>query len=290
MLLLIVGLLLVFASIAGGFVSAGGKLLALWQPAEFVIILGCALGSFLLGNSKSVIKATGQYILRVVTGKHSGPDTYQNILTLLYQLFETGRRSGLAALEAHVENPDESDLFKGAGVLANKRLKNFICDNLRLLGLGKIQPHELEGLLESELHTLQEDLGRPALSLQRMADGFPGFGIIAAVLGIVITMQHMGGPVEIIGVSIAAALVGTFVGILLGYGVVGPLAQAVEHVIEDDVRAFECIKATLVAYASGRPSAIAVDAGRRVLFSEVRPSFEEMENWLTESQENKSRI
>ncbi len=281
---LIIGLVLVAASVAGGFVSAGGNLLALWQPPEYVIIVGCAVGAFLLGNSPSVIKATGGHTLRVITGKHSNPDHYQRLLTLLFQLFETGRKSGLASLEGHVENPDDSELFRESGILPNKRLTSFICDNMRLFGLGKVKPHELEGLLESEIHTLQEDMGRSAASLQRMADSFPGFGIIAAVLGIVITMEKMGGPAEMIGISIAAALVGTFLGIFLGYVLIGPLSQAVEHIIDDDIRAFECVKTALVAHASGRPAAIAIDSGRRVLFSEVRPSFEEMEAWLMEPQ------
>ncbi|MGY0216860.1 flagellar motor stator protein MotA [Endozoicomonadaceae bacterium StTr2] len=284
-MLLIIGVVLVAVSIMGGFVVAGGKLLALWQPAEYAIIMGCAAGSFLVGNSKTVLILTWQQTIRVLKGKHSSREAYQKTLTLLYLLFETGRKSGLAALEGHVENPDESELFNESGVIKNRRLTNFICDNMRLLGLGKVQAHELEGLLESEIETLADDLGRPAHSLHKLADSFPGFGIIAAVLGIVITMQKMGGPAELIGVSIAAALVGTFIGILLGYGVFGPLAQAVEHVVEDDVRMFECVKTALVAHASGRPSSIAVDAGRRVLFSEVRPSFEEMENWLLESRE-----
>ncbi len=276
------GLAVLVLSVLGGFVFANGNLLALWQPAEILIIVGGALGSFLLSNPWSVVQSTGWHLRKCFSGKAYGQEHYQKLLTLLYKLFELRRKAGVAAMEQHVENPYSSDLFSVSGVLDDHRLTAFICDNLRLVSLGNITTHELDGLLDSELYALTEDIRRPAEALHKVADALPGFGIVAAVLGIVITMQTMGGPVELMGVSIAAALVGTFLGVLLGYGLVGPLGHAIEHSVKDQMLMFECAKEALLAHVSGRPSAIAVDAGRRVLFGENRPTFDQLEGWLLE--------
>ena len=283
MLQKLAGIILLAVSVIGGFQLAGGQPLVLWQPPEFLIIFGGAFAAFLISNSWHNVKQTGKAIVRVFTGKHLSQAYYQRLLTLLYQLFELRRRSGVAVLEDHIEKPGESSLFIESGVLENERLTSFICDNLRLVAMGKVQPHELDGLLESEVSTMEDDLLRPAHSFQSVAEALPGFGIVAAVLGIVVTMGVMGGPVEMIGVSIAKALVGTFLGILLCYGVAMPLAQAIEHNVKEQVLLFECVRTAIVAQVSGRPSAIAVDAGRRLLYSEVRPSFDQMESWLLDN-------
>ncbi|MGI9275593.1 MAG: flagellar motor stator protein MotA [Endozoicomonas sp.] len=277
------GIILLAVSVIGGFQLAGGQPMVLWQPPEFIIIFGGAFAAFLISNSWHNVKQTGRAVARVFTGKHLSQAYYQRLLTLLYQLFELRRRSGVAVLEDHIEKPGESSLFIESGILENERLTSFICDNLRLIAMGKVQPHELDGLLESEVSTMEDDLLRPAHSFQSVAEALPGFGIVAAVLGIVVTMGVMGGPVEMIGVSIAKALVGTFLGILLCYGVAMPLAQAIEHNVKEQVLLFECVRTAIVAQVSGRPSAIAVDAGRRLLYSEVRPSFDQMEGWLLEN-------
>ena len=286
MFLKIGGVILLTASIIGGFIMAGGTPMILWQPPEFIIIFGGAFAAFMISNSWTGVKEAGRAVLKVFRGKHLDQDYFQRLLTLLYQLFELRRRSGVSVLEDHIERPGESSIFTESGMLENPRLVSFICDNLRLVALGKVQPHELEGLLDSELETMEEDMLRPAYSLQSVADALPGFGIVAAVLGIIVTMGAMGGPVEIIGMSIAKALVGTFLGILLCYGVAAPLAHAIQHNVKEEIILFDCVKTAIIAQVSGRPSAIAVDAGRRLLYAEVRPSFEQMEGWLLENRQS----
>ena len=279
------GVLLLAVSVMGGFVMAGGAPTVLWQPPEFVIIFGGAIAAFMISNSWTGVKQTSHAVVQVFRGKHLDQGYYQRLLTLLYQLFELRRRSGIAVLEEHIETPGESSVFTESGMLENPRLTSFICDNLRLVALGKIQAHELETLLDSELETMENDLLRPAHSIQAIADALPGFGIVAAVLGIIVTMGAMGGPVEVIGMSIAKALVGTFLGILLCYGFAAPLAQAIKHNVQEQVLMFECVKAAIIAQVCGRPSAIAVDSGRRLLYDEVRPSFEQLEGWLLENRQ-----
>ncbi len=285
MILKLGGVALLGISVIGGFIMAGGNPIILWQPPEYIVIFGGALAAFLISNTVQGVQNTGKALVQVFSKGHYDQNYYQRLLTLLYQLFELRRKSGVAVLEEHIEKPGESSVFTESGVLENERLTSFICDNLRLVTLGKIQPHELEGLLDSELETLEEDLGRPAHSIQTVAEALPGFGIVAAVLGIVVTMGAMGGPVEMIGTSIAKALVGTFLGILFCYGLFGPVAQAMEHNVRDELLLFECVKTAIISQIAGRPSAIAVDAGRRVLYSEVRPSFDQMEGWLLENRQ-----
>ena len=285
-MLKLTGLIILAISVLGGFVIADGQLLSLWQPAQILIIIGGAFGAFMIANPWHVITSTIQHLLKAVRGSNHYPaDYYQNLLTLLFRLYEVRRKSGVAALEAHIDFPEESILFEEARILDNHRLTSFICDNMRLVTLGKVLPHELEGLLDHELATMNDDLQRPADALQHIADSLPGFGIVAAVLGIVLTMQSMDGPAYLLGMNVAAALVGSFLGILLCYGLLSPLAKSVTHSIRDEVQLFECIKASLLAQVSGRPSAIAADAGRRVLYSEIRPSFAQLEAWLLESSE-----
>ncbi|CAM3723290.1 flagellar motor stator protein MotA [Parendozoicomonas haliclonae] len=278
------GLLILAASIFGGFVASDGQLLSLWQPGQIFIIIGGGIGAFVIANPWAVIVRTGRYLSRAITGKNSYPtEFYQKLLTLLFELFEVRRRVGSAALEEHIDHPDQSVLFIESGILEYERLTSFICDNLRLVTLGKVLPHELEGLLEQELATMNEDYLRPADAMQAVADSLPGFGIIAAVMGIILTMQSMDGPAYLLGMKVAGALVGSFLGILLCYGLLNPLAKSITHAIREETQLFECVRAALTALVYGRPSAIAVDAGRRMLFTEVRPSFDQLESWLLES-------
>ncbi|MCL6270082.1 flagellar motor stator protein MotA [Sansalvadorimonas sp. 2012CJ34-2] len=285
-MLKITGLAILIFSVLGGFVLADGQLLSLWQPAQILIIAGGGIGAFLIANPWHVVCHTMRHLGKAIRGTNHYPaEYYQNLLTLLFKLFEVRRQAGVTALEAHIEEPENSILFMDSGILENERLTAFICDNLRLVTLGKVLPHELEGLLDHELTTMADDLHRPADALQRIADSLPGFGIVAAVLGIVLTMQSMDGPAYLLGMNVAAALVGTFLGILLCYGLISPLAQSVTHSVRDEIQLYECVKASLLAKVSGRPSAIAADAGRRILYSEIRPSFIQLEAWLAESRE-----
>ena len=278
------GFFVLFGSVVGGFVAASGKVLALWQPAELVVISGSAVGAFMVSNPKSVQVQMLTHLKFVFIAKYDfGREFYSDLLKMVFQLLEIARREGGNALEDHIETPEESTIFSVyPSVSSHQRLLHYVTDNLRVSSLGNISSHDLEHLMEQEVHTFENDLKRSSKALQQTADACPGFGIIAAVLGVIITMQSIDGPVELIGIKIAAALTGTFFGILLCYGILGPLASAIDHTAKNEVQAFECVKATLVASLAGRPPLMAVDAGRRVLLSEIRPTFFEMERWLKE--------
>ncbi len=280
-MLIIVGILVVIASVLGGFVASHGKLAALWQPFELVIIGGAALGAFLMSNPPKVVKATFASIPAVFKGDKYKSADYLDVLTLMYELLNKARREGFIALESHVDNPSSSDLFnKYPKVLADHHLMDFITDCLRLMVGSNIEPHELEPLLELELEKHHHEMMAPAHALAKVADGLPGFGIVAAVLGIVITMGAIGGDIVQVGAHVAGALVGTFLGILLAYGFVGPLAAAVEARAEQDSRIYESVKTALLACLRGYNPKVALEFARKTLPSNVRPQFAEFETHL----------
>ncbi len=281
-MLRLIGFLVLFGSVIGGFVAASGKVLALWQPAELVVIAGAALGAFMVANPSSVQKQVLTHLKFTLIKKDDFDRSfYMDLLKLVFQLLEVSRKEGGNALEEHIEAPEESSLFVSyPKISSHRRLLHYMTDNFRVTSLGNISSHDLESLMEQEAHTFSNDIKRSSKALVQIAEACPGFGIIAAVLGIIITMQSIDGPVELIGVKVAAALTGTFFGILLCYGILGPLASAIEHTAKNEIQAFECVKAILVASLTGRPPLMAVDAGRRVLLDEIRPSFLEMETWL----------
>ncbi len=282
MLLRIAGFAIMFLSILGGFVMAGGKLLALWQPPEIIIILGAAIGAFVISNPATVQKMTLTHLKYVlVKNKEFDKIFFMDLLALMFRLIETRQRKGPNAIEDDIEAPESSELFQSyQRIVSHPRLLYFITDNLRITGMGTMPGHAFEGLMESEIETLGNDLRRPAKALSSIADACPGFGIVAAVMGIVITMGSMDGPIELIGVKVAAALVGTFLGIFLCYGIFGPLAAAMENTEQSEMLAFECVKMTLLSSHSGLAPITAVDSGRRLLYKEFRPTFSEMEDLL----------
>ncbi len=280
-MLIIVGFIVVILSVAGGYVLAQGRLGALWQPYELVIIGGAALGAFLVGTPAKIVKQTFAGIVGVFKGPKYQADDYKNILSLVYELLNKARREGFMALEDHVENPKDSAVFGNyPKVLADHHLLDFITDCLRLMIGSNIEPHELEPLLELELEKHHHEALAPAHALAKVSDGLPGFGIVAAVLGIVITMGSIGGPIEEIGHHVAAALVGTFLGILLAYGFVSPLSSAMEARAEQDSRVYESVKTALLACLRGYNPKIALEFARKTLPSNVRPGFSEFEQHL----------
>ena len=282
MMLRMAGFGILIICVFGGFVMAGGKLLSLWQPPEIIIILGAAVGAFIISNSATVLKMTMTHLKYVLfKNKEFDKHFFIDLLALLFRLIDTRHRKGANAIEDDIEAPESSELFQTYQRIAmHPRVVNFITDNLRITGMGNMPGHAFEGLMDNEIETLENDLKRPARALQSIADACPGFGIVAAVMGIVVTMGAMDGPVELIGMKVAAALVGTFLGILLCYGVFGPLAAAMENTEQTEMLAFECIKMTLMSSHSGQLPIIAVDSGRRLLFKELRPTFSEMESLL----------
>ncbi|OAN16731.1 flagellar motor stator protein MotA [Photobacterium jeanii] len=278
---MIIGFVIVFGSVVGGYLMATGKLAALWQPAEIIIIIGAAVGAMVISNPSYVLKNIMTRI-KMLMGKGYSDDYYKSVLALMFELLETIRKDGIKKLDDHIENPESSDIFKKYPEVAQSNvLVSFITDNLRMMAMGKMNHHDLEAVLEMELHTLEEDLLRPSKAMGKVGEAMPGFGIVAAVLGIVVTMQNIGGPLTLIGVKVAAALVGTFIGVLMAYGVCEPIAAGIAGLVKKEMMALNMTAAILVAQVQGKPTLLALDAGRKVLHSEYKPSFAEMESWVT---------
>ncbi|MDG2517092.1 flagellar motor stator protein MotA [Lysobacter soli] len=278
---IIIGFIVVIGSVLGGFVLSHGQLGALWQPYELLIIGGAAAGAFLVANPLKVVKACLGGIPRLLKGSHYKKSDYVDILAMLYDVLMKARREGMMAIERDVDEPQTSELFqKYPKLLADKPLMEFTTDCLRLMVSGNFEAHELEQVLDIELETHSKEAGEPAHALQVLADSLPGFGIVAAVLGIVITMASIGGEASEIGHHVAAALVGTFLGILLGYGFVGPLAAAMHHHAQEEAKAFEVIKMALVSSVRGYAPSVAVEFARKLLFSDMRPAFADLDAHL----------
>ncbi|WIF67069.1 flagellar motor stator protein MotA [Metapseudomonas otitidis] len=274
----IIGIVVVLACVFGGFVLSGGKLMALVHPFEVLIIGGAALGGFLQANPGSMFMTVFKKSLTMF-GTRFTHSFYLDVLKLLYEILNKSRREGMMAIEADLEDPNASPIFsKYPTVLKDPRMTFFICDYLRIMSSGNMAPHELEGLFDLELASVKEELEHPSHAVAKIADGLPAMGIVAAVLGIVITMSILAEATNAqIGEKVATALVGTFLGILASYGFFGPLSTALEHDAKEELNLYEAIKATLVASASGMPPSLAVEFGRKVLFPAHRPSFSELE-------------
>lgn len=275
----IVGIVLVLGCVAGGFVLSHGKLAALWQPYELLVIGGAALGAFVIANPPWVIKASFKSIPLMMKGSKFKKGFYLDALALMYDLLTKARKEGMMSLEPDVEEPEKSTIFgKYPKVAGDHHAVDFLTDYLRLMVGGSIKnSFELENLLDIELETHHGEAHQASAALTRVSDGLPGFGIVAAVLGIVITMGSLGGPAAEIGQHVAAALVGTFLGILLAYGFVGPMATLVEHLSRDESQFYLVLKTVLIAAQQGYSPQIAVEFGRKAIFSVERPSFRELE-------------
>ncbi len=277
----IIGVILVLGCVGGGFVLSHGHLGALWQPFELVIIGGAAFGAFVISNPGTVIKGAFGSIGKLLKGSKHNKKSYMELLALMYDLFTKARKEGMMALEADIDEPHESALFqKYPSLLKNHHALDFIADYLRLMVSGNMNPFELENLMDVELETHHHEAAKVPGAITAVSDALPGFGIVAAVLGIVITMASIGGPVEELGHHVASALVGTFLGILLAYGFVGPMATSLSNMNEDDSKVFECIKVCLMATLNGYAPQVAVEFGRKSLESHNRPGFQELEDFV----------
>ncbi len=277
----IVGYILVIGLVLGGYLMAHGVLLALWQPAELVTIFGGAFGAYVVANPPKVLKSTPTQIIKAIKGSPYNKEMYLDLLALMYDLFSKSRKEGLMALEADIEEPETSEIFnKYPRIAADHHVVEFICDYIRLMVGGTMNPFELENLMDIELETHHQESHKPSAAMATLADSLPAFGIVAAVMGVVITMGSLGGPVEEIGAHVAAALVGTFLGILLGYGFFGPLANAMGAVSEEEGKFFECIKVCILATLNGYNPQVAIEFGRKSLLPSVRPGFLELEEFV----------
>ena len=277
-MLVIVGIVVVFGCVFGAYAVHGGHLGVLWQPSEFVIILGAGVGALIIGSTKTGLKAVGAAFKRAFKGPVYKKADYVELLSVLYQLFRLAKTKGMLALEQHVEKPDESTLFAQFPKFQHDHhAVEFLCDYLRMMTLGTENPNEVETLIDAELETHHAELHVGSHSIQSMADALPALGIVAAVLGVIHTMGSITEPPEILGPLIGAALVGTFFGILMSYGVFAPLATIVSATDTADAKYYQCIKAGLLAHMQGYPPAVSVEFARKVLWSTERPSFYEVE-------------
>ena len=277
-MLVIVGYVLVMASVFGGFALAGGHLGALFQPLELLMIGGAAAGAFLVGNNGKAIKATLKALPSVLKGSKYSKQLYMDLMALLYDILAKVRKEGLMTIEGDVENPGQSPLFaKYPTVVADHHVTEFMTDYLRLMVGGNLNAMEIENLMDNEIGTHHQEGEVPVHCVAKLGDGLPAFGIVAAVMGVVHTMESVGIPPSELGMLIAHALVGTFLGILLAYGFVGPLSSLLEQKLIESSKMFECVKVTLLASLNGYSPALAVEFGRKVLVSTERPSFLELE-------------
>jgi chemotaxis protein MotA len=280
-MIVIIGAIIVLGSVIGGFVMAGGHPIALLHMSEFVVIGGAALGALVLMSPKAVLVGLVKQMIGALKGSPYNKASYDDMFKALYELFMLGRRSGMVALEEHVMTPESSSIFsKYPAFQKNHHAMDFLCNGLRPIIDGKIKPDQLKMLLEIEMHAMEEEHEKPVGVLTKAADAMPGFGIVAAVLGIVITMASIAGPIEQIGEKVAAALVGTFLGIFLSYGFMNPLAVNMEFVNMAEITYIRCIAASVIGFANGMSPIMAVEVARRGLSSEVKPSSDDLESML----------
>jgi len=277
-MLVIIGYVIVMASVFGGFALAGGHLGALLQPVEVLMIVGAAFGAFVCGNSVKSVKATLGALPALLKGSKYTKALYMELMSLLYEILNKVRKEGLMSIERDIDTPKEIALFaKYPRVASDHHLLEFMTDYLRLMVSGNMNAFEIENLMDHEIETHHHEAEEPGHIVQKIADGLPAFGIVAAVMGVVHTMASVGIPPSELGKLIANALVGTFLGILLAYGIVGPLANLLEQRAQESTKILQCIKVTLLATLNGYAPSIAIEFGRKVLYSTERPTFAELE-------------
>ncbi|MBL9137184.1 MAG: flagellar motor stator protein MotA [Verrucomicrobiales bacterium] len=280
-MIIIVGVLIVFGSVLGGFVMAGGNIGALIHVSEFIIIGGAAFGALVIMSPKRVIIDLFKRSLGALKGSPYGRVEYEELFKALYELFMLGRRNGMIALEEHVLKPHDSSIFsKYPRFLNNHHAVEFLCSGLRPIVDGKIKPDQLKLLLDVEMESIEMEEHEPVSVLTKSADAMPGFGIVAAVMGIVITMGAIAGPIEEIGHKVAAALVGTFLGIFISYGLLNPLAVNIEFFNHAGMAYLRCIATAVVGFANGMAPVMAIEVARRGLNSEVKPKADALEAML----------
>ena len=274
----IIGILVVFGSVIGGFLMEKGHMLVLLQPAELLIIAGAGTGTLLAANPIHIIKSIAGALMGVLKGSPFGKARYLSTLKMMYQFLNKVRKEGLLSVEMDVEKPKESSIFKNyPEFLADHHARDFVCDTLRMAITGGVEPFDMDQMMELDMEVHHHEATQPVNSLSTVADALPGLGIVAAVLGVVITMGALGGPQEEIGRKVAAALVGTFLGILLCYGVVGPLSANMAKTADAQDEYLHVLRVLMLSFLKGSAPMIAIEMGRRAIPAHVRPSFDEME-------------
>ena len=274
----IIGIVVVFGAVLAGFLMEKGNLLVLMQPAELVTIGGAALGTMLIANPVHILKAIGGGLAGVLGGSKFGKGRYLDSLTMMYEFLNKVRKEGLISVESDIEKPSESAIFtKYPAFLNDHHAEAFVCDTLRMAITGGVEPFDMDQMMELDMEVHHHETMQPIHALTSVADALPGLGIVAAVLGVVITMGSLGGPPEEIGKKVAAALVGTFLGILLCYGVVGPLSSSMTKTAEERNAYLHVMRVLLLSFLKGAAPILSVEMARRAIPAHVRPSFEEME-------------
>jgi chemotaxis protein MotA len=274
----IIGIVVVFGAIVGGYLMEKGNLLVLMQPAELLIIGGAALGTVLVGNPPHILKSILGGLVGVFTGSGFTRKRYLDSLKMLYDLFSLARRGGLAAIETDIEDPSKSKVFTAyPHIIKDHHVSNFICDTLRTASAGTVEPFDIDQMMELDMDVHHHGVSQSVAALSTVADSLPGLGIVAAVLGVVITMGALGGPPEEIGHKVAAALVGTFLGILMCYGLLGPIAANMAKTADDENAYYHVLRVCIMAFLKGLAPILAVEVGRRAVPVHVRPRFQELE-------------
>src|SRR5438477_2574821 len=276
----IIGILVVFGAVIGGYLLEHGNIKVLLQPAELLIIGGAGMGTVLIANPVHVLKKIAGGVMGVFGGSKFGKQQYLAYLKMMYDLFNKARKQGLVALEADVEEPDNSQIFaSNPAFLKDHHVRNFVCDTMRTAVAG-IESFEIDQAMEADMEVHHQGSTQPIAALSSMADSLPGLGIVAAVLGVVITMGALGGPPEEIGHKVAAALVGTFLGILLCYGLIGPIAASMSKASEEEHAYYHVLRVAIVSFIKGTPPTVAVEFARRAIPHHVRPSFQDTEKYI----------
>jgi chemotaxis protein MotA len=277
--LVFIGYLVTLISVFGGYALEGGHLGALIQPVEVLMICGAGIGAFIVGNNMKAIRATAKALPGLLHGSRYSKKLYMELMALLYVLLAKARKDGMMALESDIDDPKQSPIFQQyPKILADHHIIEFLTDYFRLMVSGNMNAFEIENLMDEEIETHHQEGEVPAHCLAKVGDALPAFGIVAAVMGVVHTMASAGLPPAELGALIANALVGTFLGILLSYAFVGPLASVVEQRVAESTKMYQCMKVTILANLNGYAPALAVEFGRKVLFSTERPSFAELED------------
>lgn len=277
-MLVILGYLVVLSTVFGGYLIVGGHLDVLYQPAEFLIIGGAAVGAFIVGNNGKAIKSTLRALPKLMRRSKYNKDLYMDLMALLYRLLAKSRQQGMLSLEFDIDNPQESEIFSNyPRIIADNHLVEFITDYLRLMVSGNMNAFEIEALMDEEIETFEHESEVPASSLAIVGDSLPAFGIVAAVMGVVHALASADRSAAELGALIANAMVGTFLGILLAYGFVSPLATVLRQKSAETTKMMQCIKVTLLSSLNGYAPQIAVEFGRKILYTTERPSFVELE-------------
>jgi chemotaxis protein MotA len=277
----LIGLFIVVSSIILGYTGNGGHLYAIWQPFELLIILGTAVGAFIVANPPSLVWGMGKTLKHIFAGNKIGKPEYMELLCLLFMVFKVARAKGLLVLETHVEQPYTSPLFqKFPKIMANEVCLTFVCDYLRMFSMGSQNVYQMEDIMAEEIETYEHSEGEAVNALSVMADALPALGIVAAVLGVIHTMGAISQPPEVLGKFIGCALVGTFAGVLCSYGFVGPMAQSLRCIVNAKIRFLHTAKLGLVAYLHGNAPLIAIEQARKGIEELYRPTFVELEQQL----------